>query len=282
MIIHVNYIPQPRTAVASELLATLFAFLAEGRVDPSLLARLRIHLDWIQYRSNFREAVIIRRPFTQRAETFPLAELAIDVRQARPETFRDELARAFARLKSPEAAETPGRVILEGFVPCRASVIWAFNRLFWQHLSAWEAATGRSYEQALPGGKSDANHPDAVADSVTEFWALLKELETRHRLPPEIFVLEIGVGSGLRAGLWLDRFKALDLERGRLLPAHPLPAQRLFPPHPGPGRGPRPGAPRRDQPGPAGRPEPVPDALLAALQDPHGAPHQRVRHPPHG
>jgi hypothetical protein len=91
-----------------------------------------VHLDWIQYRQNFREAVMVRR-----------------------------------------------------------------------------AVTGHSYEQALPGGKSDANHPDAVADSVTEFWSLLRELEAKNQLPPEI-----GVGSGTRAGLWLDRFRTLDQERG--------------------------------------------------------------------
>jgi hypothetical protein len=32
-------------------------------------------------------------------------------------------------------------------------------------------------------------------------------------LPPEIFALEIGVGSGVRAALWLDRFRALDEAR---------------------------------------------------------------------
>src|SRR4030095_11726574 len=33
-------------------------------------------------------------------------------------------------------------------------------------------------------------------------------------LPPEIFILEIGVGTGERACRWLDGFKALDCERG--------------------------------------------------------------------
>jgi hypothetical protein len=213
MILHVNYLPQPRTAAASGFVATLFTLLEEGWGDPSLLARLRVHLDWVQYRQNFREAVMIRRVSTGRVEASPLAELAIDVRQARPETFREELVRALNEL-SPEASEVQGRMTLEPFGPCRSSVIWQFNRLFWQHLATWEHAAGHSYEQALPGGKSDANHPDAVADSVAEFWALLEDLEARNQLPPEIFVLEIGVGSGTRAGLWLNRFKALDVERG--------------------------------------------------------------------
>jgi hypothetical protein len=39
-------------------------------------------------------------------------------------------------------------------------------------------------------------------------------MDKHGHLPAEIFALEIGVGSGLRAALWLDRFKALDEERG--------------------------------------------------------------------
>jgi hypothetical protein len=81
-------------------------------------------------------------------------------------------------------------------------------------LKDWESATGRGYEQALPGGKSDANHPAAIADSVADFWTLLRDLENQNQLPPELFTLEIGVGLGTRAGLWLDRFHALDQQRG--------------------------------------------------------------------
>lgn len=213
MILHVNYLPQTRTAAAKDLLPALFALLEEGRVDPGLLAHLRVHLDWVQYKNNFREPVTIRRAVTGRGEFLPLTEVAIDVRQANPESFRDELARAFEGVSS-ETRDADGRVVLEPFGPYRSSLIWGFNRLFWQHLAMWERAAGHTYDQSLPGGKSDANHPDAVVDSVAEFWTLLKDLETKKQLPQEIFVLEIGVGSGIRAGLWLDRFRALDAERG--------------------------------------------------------------------
>jgi hypothetical protein len=53
-----------------------------------------------------------------------------------------------------------------------------------------------------------------VADGVADFWTLLKDLEKQNQLPAEIFALEIGVGMGTRCGLWLDRFRALDRERG--------------------------------------------------------------------
>src|SRR5207244_4084216 len=78
----------------------------------------------------------------------------------------------------------------------------------------WESASGHGFEKALPGGTSDANHPEAVADAVADFWTLLKDLETHNLLPPEIFALELGVGTGHRAAAWLDRFRALDHERG--------------------------------------------------------------------
>jgi hypothetical protein len=213
MILHINYLEHGRSARAGELVSTLFGLLEEGQVDPGLLAHLRVHLDWIQYRHNFREPVAIRRAATPRGEPVSLTEVALDIRQVRPETLREELARAIGAL-GPEAPEADGRVLLEGFSPVRSSVIWAFNRLFWQHLGAWEEVSGRGYEQALQGGRSDANDPTAVADSAAEFWALLRDTESRRHLAPEIFVLEIGVGTGTRAGLWLDRFRALDAERG--------------------------------------------------------------------
>src|SRR3989442_8301399 len=96
----------------------------------------------------------------------------------------------------------------------RSCLIWRFNDLFWKHLPLWEAASGKGFEKALPGGTSDANHPEAVADAVADFWTLLKDLDSHNQLPPEIFVLEIGIGTGKRAALWLDRFRVLDHERG--------------------------------------------------------------------
>ena len=106
------------------------------------------------------------------------------------------------------------RPVLEEWTPIRDSVIWRFNRLFWERVADWEAASGRGFEEALPSGRSDASRPEAVADAVADFWTLLRDLEKKGQLPPELFTLEIGVGSGQRAALWLDRFRALDEERG--------------------------------------------------------------------
>src|SRR5262249_24812720 len=111
------------------------------------------------------------------------------------------------------AASCSEAVLLEDFRSFRRSIAWDFNRLYWHKLTDWERASGRSYEQALPGGKSDANHAGAVAHSVADFWTLLRDLDSRQQLPPEVFALEIGVGLGTRGKLWLDAFRDLDRER---------------------------------------------------------------------
>jgi hypothetical protein len=204
MIVHLNFLPAVGATDASNIITALFGLLDQGRFDPELLPHLRVHLDWIQYKSNFREPVSVRRGADDRGEPLALAEVAIDVRQARPERLSEHLASALA---------PAGGVVLGDFTPLSQSLIWPCNRLFWQRVADWERDTGRGFEAALPSGRSDANHPDAVADGVADFWTLLVELDKRGQLPAEIFALEIGVGSGTRAGLWLDRFKALDEAR---------------------------------------------------------------------
>ena len=82
------------------------------------------------------------------------------------------------------------------------------------HLKDWEQVTGKGYEQALPGGQSDGNNEDAVSDSVADFWTLLRDMETKNQLPQEIFILEIGVGSGRRSGMFVEKFRVLDHLRG--------------------------------------------------------------------
>jgi hypothetical protein len=212
VIIHVNHRGDRVTTAAGETLTTLLEAVEAHAVDARVLSALRVHLDWIQYRANFREPVTVRRAIGTTGELRGLAEIAIDLRQASGAAVREALGRALAAV-GPEPPDD-ARLYLDEFAPLRASLIWRFNRLFWQRLADWEAATGRGFEQALPSGRSDANHPDAVSDSVAEFWTLLRELDKRGQLPAEVFVLEIGVGTGARASRWLDRFHALDEERG--------------------------------------------------------------------
>ena len=96
-----------------------------------------------------------------------------------------------------------------------ASCVWRFNALYWQALAAWEKATGKEYEQSLPGGESDARNADAARDLILDLFKLWDELANRRALPEELYVLELGVGNGSQARIWLDEFVELDRRHGR-------------------------------------------------------------------
>jgi hypothetical protein len=214
MILHLNHTRrEAATAATNEVVATLLSLLEEGHLEPAQFARLQVHLDWIQYRENFREPVMALPGAEDRDGNPAVTEVRIDSRQVTPGSLRQPLREALCPA-NPEAPPAPGRIYLEDFRSFRTSIAWEFNRLYWYRLKDWEQATGRGYEQALPGGKSDGNQPEAISDSVGDFWTLLKDLDGQNRLPAELFILEIGVGTGTRAGLWLDRFRTLDQERG--------------------------------------------------------------------
>jgi hypothetical protein len=214
MILQINHLQRSiAAATAQDVIETLHALMEEGHLEQDQFAHLRVHLDWIQYRQNFRECVTVTKGARDEGERHPYLEIYIDTRQLTPGILHGEILRAM-RCMTAESAEARDQLFLEEFRSFRNSIAWEFNNLYWQRLADWEQFTGRGYEQALPGGKSDANDPDAVADGVADFWTLLRDLEKRNQLPPEIFILEIGVGMGKRSGLWLDRFHALDQERG--------------------------------------------------------------------
>jgi hypothetical protein len=221
VIIQRNYTPSalPKGTDIAELTgrvtAPLTVLLEESGLEPETAAALRIHLDWVQYKTNFRDPVMVRRSVDQDERPLPLCEISIDLRHVDSTQLTAHLQRAVETLRTGGGApgDTPP-LELDGFLPWRDCIIWPFNRLFWQRLASWEEHAKRGFEAALPSGGSDANHPDAVADSVADFWTLLRDLDRHGQLPPEVYAMEIGVGSGARARLWLDRFKALDDECG--------------------------------------------------------------------
>jgi hypothetical protein len=212
MILHINHVQPGRAESTSGVVSTLLSLLEQGEIDPNTLGHLNVHIDWIQYKSNFREPVSIRR-VVRDDELLPLADIAVDLRQIQPETIRPSLSAALNGA-GPDALQTPRRVYLESYIPMRESIIWTFNSVFWKYLPIWEQASGKGYEKALPSGHSDGHNIQAIDDSIHEFWDELRQTESRHLLPPEIYILEIGVGTGERARRWLDGFKALDCERG--------------------------------------------------------------------
>jgi hypothetical protein len=218
VIVHINHISQSKSKtgkksqlgeLASLVTGSLVDLVEGGQLDPRIAPSLRIHLDWIQYKTNFRDPVIVRRTTDAKGKALSLAEVAIDLRQCQSGSLPLELERAIKSV-NPNVHVDDGRMYLDEYRPYRECMIWDFNRLFWRHLGEWEAASGRGFEAALPTGQSDANRPDAVNDSVVEFWKLLKELESKNQLPPEIPILEIGVGAGTRAAAFVDRFKEYD------------------------------------------------------------------------
>lgn len=207
------------------------------------LSRTRVVCDWIQYRQNFRETVDFRPvlgAWPGRPEGSGL-EIAVDLRRcpdidlaSRTKEVLAEAdraaAEAAAELAAGPAAElaaepgaelaagsaaAPDRVILEDWVPGRDSCIWRFNALYWQALSQWEKATGREYEQALPGGESDARNQEAVRELILELFKVWDDLDARQALPEELYIVELGVGNGNQARTWLDAFAELDVARGR-------------------------------------------------------------------
>jgi len=192
----------------------MMSMVEEGVLDPKLAPSLRVHLDWIQYKTNFRDPVMVRRTADSMGRVLPLAEIAVDLRQTSAENLCADLARAVRSLGDTPDANPQRHVYLGDFGPYRDCLIWDFNRLFWRHLTDWEAASGKGFEAALPAGSSDANHPDAVAASAREFLTRVQALEAKGQCPAELVGLEIGVGTGARAAAWLDQFKAIDAETG--------------------------------------------------------------------
>jgi len=174
--------------------------------SPADLSRLRVVCDWIQYKQNFRAAVV-GRPVGD-TDT----EIAFDLRRCRdmvPEALAAHVKQA---LTGPR--DQPG-LALEPWVPERDSCIWRFNALYWQALSGWERATGREYEQSLPGGESDAQNTEAARELILELFRIWDELAARRALPEELYILELGVGNGNQARTWLDEFVKLDRRHGR-------------------------------------------------------------------
>jgi hypothetical protein len=227
------------SAGARAAIAPMIEALSRSDAD---LAAMRVVCDWIQYKANFRDTVMVRPviapPPVNAGASFPAAaavegyELAMDLRRcARPET--DVAAEVTAALSDavhvtggtgagaggPRVDECSGgagdRVWLEPWVPGSASCVWRFNALYWQALAAWEKSTGKGFEQALPGGESDARNSAAAREVILDLFSSWDELASRRALPEELYVIELGVGNGGQARTWLDEFVELDRRHGR-------------------------------------------------------------------
>src|SRR6516225_958536 len=212
MILKLNHLQGKAAATtAPDVIETIYSLMEEGHLEKDQFARLQIELDWIQYKQNFREVVIATQGYNAQGQRAPLMDVHVDTRQVVPGCLRADMMRALAH--AHPGSQPHDRLPLEDFQSLRSSVVWEFNKLYWQRLKDWESMSGKGYEQALPGGQSDGHLPQAIADSVGDFWTLLRDMESKNQLPQEVFLLELGVGTGTRMGLWLDKFRQLDRQR---------------------------------------------------------------------
>lgn len=193
------------------VLATVTEAVRSSDLD---LAKLRVVGDWVQYRQNFRPVADIRRimPSALQSNGGEAYELAVDLRRAPgAEDLADQLSAAIARPGDPAGAGQ----YLEDWRPGSSSVIWDFNGLYWNALGLWEEATGREYEQALPGGETDARNSEMARQLILKLFKIWDDLAARKALPEDLHVLELGVGNGNQARVWLDEFLKLDRENHR-------------------------------------------------------------------
>jgi hypothetical protein len=185
--------------------------LSQSAMD---LSKVRLVCDWVQYRNNFREVVeirpILRSSASVAEQSGVLAgdmEVAVDVRRA-PDISPCDVTTSLLRHHTD-------RLFLEDWAPGSQSCIWRFNSLYWSALELWEKATGRTYEQALPGGESDARNRAAATDLISDLMAAWDRLDRVNALPEELYVVELGVGNGNQAKVFLDEFRDLDRRHGK-------------------------------------------------------------------
>jgi hypothetical protein len=202
----------PKAIDAAPILTSAYRAVVDSQLD---LSRVRVMCDFIQYRQNFRDPVELRRvePWVMDA-TSPEGdgeswEIAIDLRRAKPDVVESAIEKSFA------SDDTCSRLPLEDWGPGSGGLIWGFNTLYWKALSLWEQSTGKGYESALPGGQSDARNVEAARDLILGLFELWDSLASRRALPEELYVLELGVGNGNQALVFLDEVSRMDRERGR-------------------------------------------------------------------
>ncbi|MEO3887316.1 hypothetical protein [Nonomuraea sp. B5E05] len=218
----VDFRPHAKLSGTSPLdLMTSLAPVVEALREVTDLGKVRLVCDWVQYKSNFREVVDVRPillcpqlsagpgpaivPLGVRDDAI---EIAVDVRRSAGMSL-EEVTAALRRERES------GRVPLEDWGPGSGSCVWEFNARYWKDLDLWEKSTGRGYEQALPGGESDAHNHDAARDVIRDLFEVWDALADGDALPEELYVVELGVGNGSQAKVFLDEFRALDVEHGR-------------------------------------------------------------------
>ncbi len=222
MLVEVRPTKKLRGNRAIDLSACLSPIVDALCADSLDLSRVRVVCDWVQYKNNFRNVVDLRPillPAKADGHVRPeeggpgeIVEIAVDLRRCVDDNLADVVRGVLSARLEPNGL---GRVYLEDWSKGTASRIWQFNSLYWRFLGVWEKATGRLYEQALPGGESDARNIAGVHELIQEMFTVWDDLAARNSLPEELYVIELGVGNGNQAKTWLDEFAKLDAAHGR-------------------------------------------------------------------
>jgi hypothetical protein len=113
VIVHINHIApskkktagrSPVSQLAGLVNCTMLSMVEDGVLDPRLAPSLRVHLDWIQYKTNFREPVMVRARPTAPAVRCRSRRSRFDLRQTSTERLSHDLARAVRSLAdAPDA-----------------------------------------------------------------------------------------------------------------------------------------------------------------------------------
>lgn len=142
MILQLKHLQGKAAGVTThEVVDALYALLEGGHLEQDQFAHLRVHLDWIQYRQNFRECVMAIKASTGRHDQSPAFELHIDVRHATSGGLRARIQRTVGEL-SGESQTGSEPVLLEEFRSFRESVAWEFNRLHWHRCRIGNSSPG--------------------------------------------------------------------------------------------------------------------------------------------
>jgi tetratricopeptide (TPR) repeat protein len=102
------------------------------------------------------------------------------------------------------------RVVIQDFCPLADSIEWQLGQRYWRHRGS-QAFIG----DAVPVPYLINNDSNLSASSAEVLFSSLVAAEQGGTLEPDIFVLELGIGVGLFARFFLDRFRQICDERGK-------------------------------------------------------------------
>ena len=121
MILKLNHLKVKAAAATLGVIEAVYALVEEGRIDQGEFARLQVELDWIQYKSNFREAVTATQGYNAFGQSAPIMDIHVDTRQVVPATLRADLLRAIHYAQAGEE-ENACRLPLEEFQSLNGAV----------------------------------------------------------------------------------------------------------------------------------------------------------------